>query len=74
MSLLEWCPQTHSLITVSIHHYENDAYRREFLDNPLQLQIIVEPNHRCAIMPIYGTHLAILPFRQDVDTNEGTSR
>ncbi|KAI9598078.1 CPSF A subunit region-domain-containing protein [Syncephalis fuscata] len=75
MSLLEWCPETYSLITVSIHHYENDGYRREFLDNPLPLQLHVEPNHRCAVMPIYGTHLVILPFRQDIAINgEGSSK
>ncbi|RKP26676.1 CPSF A subunit region-domain-containing protein [Syncephalis pseudoplumigaleata] len=73
MALLEWCPDTHTLVTVSIHHYENDAYRREFLDNPLPLQIVVEPNHRCAVMSIYGTHLAILPFRQDMNMHGGTS-
>jgi cleavage and polyadenylation specificity factor subunit 1 len=77
MSLLEWCTVTNTLITVSIHHYEDDNYRREFLNNPNELEICVEPSFRCAILPIYNTHLAILPFRQEnqlLDTSEGSNK
>ncbi|RKP05219.1 CPSF A subunit region-domain-containing protein [Thamnocephalis sphaerospora] len=74
ISLLEWCTATNTLVTVSIHHYEDDAYRREFLEDPGSIHICVEPSNRCAVMPIYGTRLAVIPFRQDSQLDgEGAS-
>ncbi|ORY96617.1 CPSF A subunit region-domain-containing protein [Syncephalastrum racemosum] len=64
MSLLEWSPSTNSIITVSIHYYERDEYKKEFLTNPYPPSIHIDPQQRCAILNFYGDKLAVLPFHQ----------
>ncbi|KAF9362920.1 Cleavage and polyadenylation specificity factor subunit 1 [Mortierella sp. NVP85] len=65
MSLLEWSFSNHSLVTVSIHYYERDDYKQEFLNNSHPTEIRVDPSRRCAVLAFYGDRLAVLPFRQD---------
>ncbi|KAK3837510.1 MAG: CPSF A subunit region-domain-containing protein [Linnemannia gamsii] len=65
MSLLEWSFSTHSIVTVSIHYYERDDYKQEFLNNSHPTEIRVDPSRRCAVLAFYGDRLAVLPFRQD---------
>ncbi|KAK3835815.1 MAG: CPSF A subunit region-domain-containing protein [Linnemannia elongata] len=65
MSLLEWSFSTHSIVTVSIHYYERDDYKQEFLNNSHPTEIRVDPSRRCAVLTFYGDRLAVLPFRQD---------
>ncbi|KAI9321430.1 CPSF A subunit region-domain-containing protein [Dichotomocladium elegans] len=64
MSLLEWSPSTNSLVTVSIHYYERDEYKKEFLTNSYPPDIHIDPQQRCAVLNFYGDKLAVLPFRQ----------
>ncbi|KAI8889133.1 hypothetical protein K501DRAFT_239493 [Backusella circina FSU 941] len=64
MSLLEWSPSTNSIVTVSIHYYERDEYKKEFLTNPYPPNIHIDPQQRCAVLNFYDNKLAVLPFRQ----------
>ncbi|KAI9469973.1 MAG: CPSF A subunit region-domain-containing protein [Benjaminiella poitrasii] len=64
MSLLEWSPATNSIVTVSIHYYERDEFKKEFLTNPYPSSIHIDPQQRCAVLNFYDTKLAVLPFRQ----------
>ncbi|KAG0368622.1 CPSF A subunit region-domain-containing protein [Gamsiella multidivaricata] len=65
MSLLEWSFSNHCLVTVSIHYYERDDYKQEFLNNSHPTEIRVDPSRRCAVLAFYGDRLAVLPFRQE---------
>ncbi|KAI8362546.1 CPSF A subunit region-domain-containing protein [Mortierella sp. GBAus27b] len=65
MSLLEWSFSNHSIVTVSIHYYERDDYKQEFLNNSHPTEIRVDPSRRCAVLAFYGDRLAVVPFRQD---------
>ncbi|KAM3586172.1 mRNA cleavage and polyadenylation factor subunit [Umbelopsis sp. WA50703] len=64
MSLLEWSPATHSVITVSIHYYERDEFKKEFLFNAYPPEVHIDPQQRCAVLNFYSDKIAILPFRQ----------
>ncbi|KAI8343824.1 CPSF A subunit region-domain-containing protein [Blakeslea trispora] len=64
MSLLEWSPATNSIVTVSIHYYERDEFKKEFLTNPYPSNIHIDPQQRCAVLNFYDNKLAVLPFRQ----------
>ncbi|KAG0089651.1 Cleavage and polyadenylation specificity factor subunit 1 [Podila epicladia] len=65
MSLLEWSFSNHCIVTVSIHYYERDDYKQEFLNNTHPTEIRVDPSRRCAVLAFYGDRLAVLPFKQD---------
>ncbi|KAF8979797.1 Cleavage and polyadenylation specificity factor subunit 1, partial [Entomortierella lignicola] len=65
MSLLEWSFSNHCIVTVSIHYYERDDYKQEFLNNSHPTEIRVDPSRRCAVLAFYGDRLAVLPFKQD---------
>ncbi|KAG0316254.1 Cleavage and polyadenylation specificity factor subunit 1, partial [Dissophora globulifera] len=65
MSLLEWSFSNHCIVTVSIHFYERDDYKQEFLNNSHPTEIRVDPSRRCAVLAFYGDRLAVLPFKQD---------
>ncbi|KAL4213346.1 CPSF A subunit region-domain-containing protein [Rhizopus microsporus] len=64
MSLLEWSSATNSIVTVSIHYYERDEFKKEFLANPNPSSIHIDPQQRCAVLNFYDNKLAVLPFRQ----------
>ncbi|KAG9306400.1 hypothetical protein G9A89_018283 [Geosiphon pyriformis] len=65
LSLLEFSLATNNVITVSIHYYEREEFKREFLSNPCTTELRVDPSNRCAVMNFYCDRLAILPFRQE---------
>ncbi|EIE79461.1 hypothetical protein RO3G_04166 [Rhizopus delemar RA 99-880] len=70
MSLLEWSSSTNSIITVSIHYYERDEFKKEFLTNPYPSAIHIDPQQRCAVFNFYDNKLAVLPFRQSDKLDE----
>ncbi|CAG8532395.1 3944_t:CDS:10 [Paraglomus brasilianum] len=65
LSLLEYSLATNSIVTVSIHFYEREDFKREFLSNTYPPKVHVDPSNRCAVMNFYGDKLAILPFCQE---------
>ncbi|CAG8638902.1 15184_t:CDS:10, partial [Funneliformis caledonium] len=69
VSLLEWSLATNSIVTVSIHYYEREEFKTEFLANTCTTELKVDPSNRCAVLNFYGNKLAILPFRQEDTTN-----
>ncbi|KAJ1979968.1 mRNA cleavage and polyadenylation factor subunit, partial [Dimargaris verticillata] len=64
MALMEYSPCTHRLVTVSLHYYERDDYRREFIDDTWPPKAVVDPASRCVILQMYRDRLAVLPLRQ----------
>ncbi|CAG8474587.1 7722_t:CDS:10 [Paraglomus occultum] len=65
LSLLEYSLATNSIVTVSIHFYEREDFKREFLSNTYAPKVHVDPSNRCAVTNFYGDKLAILPFCQE---------
>ncbi|CAG8741187.1 6551_t:CDS:2, partial [Acaulospora morrowiae] len=65
MSLLEFSLATNSIVTVSIHYYEREEFKLEFLSNTRPTELRVDPSNRCAVMNFFGDKLTILPFRQE---------
>ncbi|ORX60565.1 hypothetical protein DM01DRAFT_1300393 [Hesseltinella vesiculosa] len=64
MSLLEWSPETNTIVTVSLHFYERDDLRNEFINTTETPSLHVDPQQRCAVLNFYNDKLAVLPFRQ----------
>ncbi|KAI9015412.1 CPSF A subunit region-domain-containing protein [Hyaloraphidium curvatum] len=63
LSLLEWQPGTHDLVTVSIHYYEREELKSDS-KTPHAPKIRTDPSNRCAVMQVYGDKLAVVPFKQ----------
>ncbi|KAJ1332862.1 hypothetical protein BSLG_008489 [Batrachochytrium salamandrivorans] len=65
MSLVEFSRTSQKLVTVSMHLFERDEFKKQgSIDRPPP-DIRVDPQGRCAAMRIYGDKLAILPFKHD---------
>ncbi|KAJ8329492.1 mRNA cleavage and polyadenylation factor subunit [Batrachochytrium dendrobatidis] len=65
MSLVEYSQFTQKLVTVSMHYFEREEFKKlGSIDRPPP-EIKVDPQGYCAAMRIYGDRLAILPFKQD---------
>ncbi|CAO3589394.1 unnamed protein product [Absidia cylindrospora] len=64
MSLLEWSQSTNSISTVSIHYYERDELKKEYLSSSYAPTLHIDPQQRCAVLNFYNDKLAVLPFRQ----------
>ncbi|KAL5476911.1 CFT1 [Sanghuangporus weigelae] len=80
LALLEWSPEIHDLITVSIHTYER-APQMAFLDpSKFTGELRVDPLSRCAALSLPCDSLAILPFYQSqvdldlVETDNSVNR
>ena len=70
LSLVEWDPEKHSIVTVSIHYYE----REDLQGAPWAPQLsqcvnclTVDTGSRCAAFKFGARNLAILPFHQAED-------
>ncbi|XP_066019502.1 cleavage and polyadenylation specificity factor subunit 1-like [Pocillopora verrucosa] len=76
-AVVDYDPGTHDLKTRSLHYFEDDkitkSCNQEYFRPPV---VCVDPDRRCAVMLIYGTHIVVLPFRQegvlDEHEQEGT--
>ncbi|KAJ1927894.1 mRNA cleavage and polyadenylation factor subunit [Tieghemiomyces parasiticus] len=64
MALLEYAPTCHRLVTVSLHYYERDEFRADYLESAWPPRVVTDPTHRCAVLQIYRDRLAVLPLRQ----------
>ncbi|TPX54847.1 hypothetical protein PhCBS80983_g05700 [Powellomyces hirtus] len=65
MSLIEYSQATHNIVTVSIHYYEREEFKKEHQADKFIPEIRVDPQNRCAIMQFYSDRLAVLPLKQD---------
>ena len=65
LSLVEYCPETHDLQTLSLHHFEDDEMLGGFVHNEWVPSVRVDPENRCAAMLAYGRKIVILPFKRD---------
>ncbi|KAJ3135043.1 Cleavage and polyadenylation specificity factor subunit 1, partial [Irineochytrium annulatum] len=76
MSLVEYSRATQNIVTVSIHFYEKDEFKKDIMTDRWIPMIHVDPQFRCAALRFFGDQLAILPFKQDGTTrmdSDGTS-
>jgi len=71
LSLVEYCPDTHDLITISLHHFEDATIREGFISNEDIPLVRVDPDNRCAAMLAFGKKIIILPFKRDISTLPG---
>lgn len=73
ISLVEWDPDRPGITTISIHYFEQDAYK----GSPWTVNtsdcvnyLTADPGNRCAALKFGARNLAILPFNQgDDDVN-----
>jgi cleavage and polyadenylation specificity factor subunit 1 len=74
MSLVEYSNQNQNLVTVSMHYYEKEEYRKDksYKGTPV---VQVDPLSRCAALLFYNSYFALLPFVSDtIIHNEEESR
>ncbi|CRG92198.1 Protein cft1 [Talaromyces islandicus] len=70
LSLIEWNPQTHGIVTVSIHYYEKeDITQSPWVANlgDCGSHLTVDPGSRCALLNFGIRNLAVVPFHQAGD-------
>ncbi|XP_064640599.1 cleavage and polyadenylation specificity factor subunit 1-like [Lineus longissimus] len=64
LALVEYDPGTHDLKTSSLHFFEEE-FNKGFCQHVFLPEVRVDPDYRCAVMLIYGSHLVVLPFRRE---------
>ncbi|KAL3470459.1 CPSF A subunit region-domain-containing protein [Aspergillus californicus] len=70
LSLIQWEPERHGIITVSIHYYERDDMNRSPWTSDLSTYgniLSADPSSRCAVFHFGARNLAIIPFHQPGD-------
>eukprot|EP00795_Rhopilema_esculentum_P001311 gene1311-15698_t len=70
LSIVEYDPTCHDLKTVSMHYFENEDLKGGVMENVFDPVIRVDPENRCAVMLVYGRHLVVLPFKQELAVDE----
>ena len=71
LSLCEYDPETNELKTISLHYFEDEDLQNGCCQKGVHhSEVRVDPEGRCAVMLIYGTHLVVLPFRKDVAADD----
>ncbi|KAJ3119852.1 Cleavage and polyadenylation specificity factor subunit 1 [Nowakowskiella sp. JEL0407] len=68
MALVEYNRATNSIVTVSLHYYEREEFKKESISEFSPPEIRLDPQQRCAALHFYHDKLAILPFKQDTTT------
>jgi cleavage and polyadenylation specificity factor subunit 1 len=71
VSIVEYCQETHSLLTISIHLYEREEFRVSNFLNKAECQmnrddpvVRVDPQSRLCVTSFYKDYFSILPFQQ----------
>jgi hypothetical protein len=64
LSIIEYSQALKQIITVSMHNYEKEEFKRDLIlkGSPV---VCVDHQNRCAVLSFYFNHFAILPFRQE---------
>lgn len=76
LSLIEWDPEKNSIITTSIHYYEQDDLQGSPWAAPLSHYVnflAADPGSRCAALKFGARSLAIIQFRateEDIDMDD----
>lgn len=66
LSIVEYNPETHTLETISMHYFEDGAFRDGYVTNNIHRPIVrVDPENRCVAMLIYGKHIVVIPLNKD---------
>ncbi|KAG7296755.1 hypothetical protein JYU34_020690 [Plutella xylostella] len=65
LSVVQYDPQVHNLVTLSMHYFEEDDMKNGWTTHPHIPYIRVDPSGRCCVMLLYGRKLAVIPFRKD---------
>ncbi|KAI8321054.1 hypothetical protein GQ54DRAFT_298248 [Martensiomyces pterosporus] len=75
MSLVSFEPSTQSIVTESIHYYEQEALMQKSFNDSQSCDLRVDPAGRCAIMRIYEDQLAVLPLiAPDEPSTQGSAK
>lgn len=64
-AIVDYDPGTHDLKTRSLHFFEDEKIKGNNQEHSRPPMVRVDPERRCSVMLIYGTHLVVLPFRQE---------
>ncbi|KAJ3334813.1 Cleavage and polyadenylation specificity factor subunit 1 [Kappamyces sp. JEL0680] len=64
MSIVEYSVFTQNLVTVSMHNYEREEFRKDLAYKGVP-SVKVDHQSRCAVMRFYRQQFAILPFKYD---------
>ncbi|CAH3027371.1 unnamed protein product [Porites evermanni] len=64
-AIVDYDPGTHDLKTRSLHFFEDEKIKGNNQEYSRPPMVRVDPERRCSVMLIYGTHLVVLPFRQE---------
>jgi cleavage and polyadenylation specificity factor subunit 1 len=62
--IVEYEPDTGSLSTISMHFFQDEDLRRGFRKLSSMALARVDGFNRCAAVLVYGSYLAVLPFRR----------
>jgi cleavage and polyadenylation specificity factor subunit 1 len=73
ISLVEWDLERHSIVTTSVHYYEDSITTSPWAPelNHCPSFLSVDPSSRCSILRFGPRLIAILPFRQQEDDLAG---
>ena len=63
VSVLEYDPSLHDLITVSIHYFEREEFKTRFTVLNYEPKLQVDPQNSCAMLYFYEEYFAIIPFK-----------
>ncbi|XP_048576873.1 cleavage and polyadenylation specificity factor subunit 1 isoform X2 [Nematostella vectensis] len=65
LSIVDYDPGKHDIKTRSLHFFEDEKIKSHCLAQDRAPVVRIDPERRCAVMLAYGTHLVVLPFRQE---------
>ncbi|KAI8851683.1 CPSF A subunit region-domain-containing protein [Chytridium lagenaria] len=78
MSLVEFSQSQQTLVTVSMHYYEREEFKKDIMTDKSIPEVRMDPQFRCSALCFYGERLAILPFKQDggmqAEADDATSK
>ncbi|KAJ3215584.1 Cleavage and polyadenylation specificity factor subunit 1 [Dinochytrium kinnereticum] len=78
MALIEYSRSQQTIVTVSMHYYEREEFKKEIMTDKSIPEVRMDPQFRCGALSFYGDRLAILPFKQDAgmqaEVDDATSK
>lgn len=64
LSLVEFCPASNSIATVSLHYYEREEFKTDTMAVTTRPFLRLDPDQKCLLMRCYTDHIAVLPIAQ----------
>jgi cleavage and polyadenylation specificity factor subunit 1 len=73
LSVVEFDQETHDIHTIALHYFEDEDSKLGTCNALVDPMIAVDPECRCAVMLVYRTKLAVLPYQKDELTTDKKS-